>query len=206
MSNQRPDGGFRSQLTGKVFNSRAEQIADDQNEMNLRNAKHSRTAQDALNKLTPEEVRAIGEDSERQSAKRRNESLALFLSAHSDVYVDTPTNAAKLTAYLVAKGKAESFTYDDLEEAMLVLGNAGQLELNPDGIAAREQEAAANPQPTEEDMYAMDLDTLRAKANQQAADEAAMRRNPATRADYDGSEFQNPFTGNSHAVKGGRRW
>ena len=49
-----------------------------------------KTAQAALDKLTPEEVRAIGEafDSERQSAQRRNESLALFLSAHSDIYVD----------------------------------------------------------------------------------------------------------------------
>ena len=87
---------------------------------------------------------------------------------------------------------------------MIALGNAGQLELNEAGLQARDAEAAANPEPTEDDLYAMDLDELKQRAGQAAADAIAAR--PVQTRDNDGSEFVNPFTGNSHAVKGGRRW
>jgi hypothetical protein len=161
--------------------------------------------------LTPEELRALGTafDATMQAAQRRNEALGQFLSAHADIYVDNQRNSDKITAWLVAQGKAASFTFEDLEQALEDLAQADQLELNRAGVQARAEEAQANPQQyvTEEDMYSMSMDDLRAAAQQAAAE--ALARRPAPRATDgagDGSTFNNPFGGNRHAVKGGRRW
>jgi hypothetical protein len=209
MSINRPDGGFRSQLTGKVFNSRAEQVADDQNEMHKRQAGRSKAAEAAMSKLTTGEQRALYEswDGATQAARARNDALTLFLSEHSDVYVDNVANSGKVMAWLVAHGKSSNFTEDDLENAMIELGNAGQLELNAAGVRARQEADAANPARTvsEDEMYTMTLDELRARASARAAEEAAQRRNISLDGAGDGSTFENPFTGNRHS-HGGRRW
>jgi hypothetical protein len=144
----------------------------------------------------------------RHAAQRRNDAIAQFLSAHADIYVDSVENSGKLTAWLIANGKGASFTFDDLEQALDDLAQAGVLQLNPAGVQARAEDARLNPQQyvSEEDMYAMSMDELRAAAQQEAAE--ALARRPAPRADGagDGSTFNNPFGGNRHALKGGHRF
>lgn len=133
--------------------------------------------QDEADNLKPEVIRALY-NNEMISQARKEANIAsgqdtcAFLEMHPE-YTDSPANAAQMRHYFVSRG-LESPNLEELEAAFESLRDAGLLELNRTALLKQQKQSVRErveriakqrgSEPSEEEMYAMPLNELAARA------------------------------------------
>lgn len=160
-------GMWRGRLTGHVFDS--EEAHDHYERLEAMKLRRPSKEQQELDKLPPEQLRALieglaGVAAEREGLTDSAVEVDVFQSRHPE-YVKNVANGNQMAAYLKTRNMHAPYRCEDLEQAFAELSSAGTLELDQKAIAMKkraevEVRLSKQPQFDEEEAYNLPLQEI----------------------------------------------